>query len=261
MLGVGWLILLTALLGAVLGSFLNVLVIRIKESSSLWGRSHCPQCQHTIPPHHLVPILSWLMLRGRCGFCHRHIHVQYPLVELAMACLTAITALRYDFLLTTDAVSSMLFEILFLATLLVLTVFDLRWKLLPMEFMTGSIIVFAVWNILRDHPSVGSMLIGALVGAVFLGAQFVLSRGKWMGGGDPIFGILIGIALGWPLSGYALYLTYMGGGLLMGLFLLVGIVKRGSRIPFGPMLAAGATLSLWFGPMLHRIVREWWIGG
>ncbi len=154
----------------------------------------------------------------------------------------------------------MIFTWTFFTVLVLLGTFDLRWKLLPIEVMTFSLIVFACWNVLRGGPSVTSMFIGVVVATVFLGGQVVISHGRWMGRGDPLLGMLIGVALGWPLTGYALYFTYVGGGLLMLVLFLAGIVKRGERIPFAPMLGTGAVLALWLGPGLHRILHAWWVG-
>lgn len=261
MMPLGWEIAAAGVLGAILGSFMNVVIFRLYQGTTLWGRSSCPHCQTVLRPHHLVPVLSWIFLRGRCASCHRSIHIQYPLVELAMACLTILTYLRYRPILSGGEWSSLFFELFFVGILLLLAVFDLRWKLLPIECMTASIIVFGVWNFVRGGPSIASMLLGAFVGAAFLGIQVLFSRGRWMGAGDPLFALLIGIALGWPLSGYALYFTYIGGGLLMLPLFLLRIVKRGMRIPFGPMLATGALFSLWFGPWLHTYVRQLWFVG
>lgn len=258
-LPLGWGIAFAALFGAVLGSFINVLVFRLREGTSLWGRSRCPHCQAVIRPHHLVPILSWVWLQGRCADCKKKIHIQYPLVELVMGCLVVVSYLRFPSL-SMGEMHSLLFEVVFLGVLLMLAVFDLRWKLLPIESMTASLTVFAVWNFVRGGPSLPSMFVGACVGAIFLGVQVVVSKGAWMGRGDPLLAMLIGIALGWPLSGYALYFAYVGGGCLMLVLFLLGYVKRGDRIPFGPMLATGAICALWFGPTLHRMVLQLWRG-
>ena len=81
--------------GAIIGSFLNVWIVRTRAHMSLWGRSRCPTCQYVLRPRHLVPIVSWIVLRGRCVSCQRPIHVQYPLVELLSGCLCVIAWSRY----------------------------------------------------------------------------------------------------------------------------------------------------------------------
>lgn len=243
------------LLGAVLGSFANVLIIRMKDASTLWGRSQCVHCKTPLKPRHLVPIVSWLLLRGRCAFCRKPIHFQYPAVEALAACLTLAAFLRHDPILSPHEIWSFLFEMFFALDLLVLVAFDLRWKLLPIEFMAGSAIFFSVWNALSG-TSILAILTGVAVGAGFLYAQVFLSKGRWMGEGDPWAGGLIGAALGWPGMGFALYLTYVAGGVLAAFLLISGLVKRGGRIPFAPFLAFGAILALWFAPVLAQLLEN-----
>ena len=165
------------MLGAVFGSFANVLIIRLKEASTLWGRSHCVHCKTVLKPHHLVPIISWLALRGRCAFCQKSIHFQYPLVEMAAACLTLIAFLRHDPIVFPHELSRFFFEMLFSIDLLVLVAFDLRWKLLPIEFMAVSAVIFGLWNLILGMPIL-SLLMGVLVGAGFLYLQVFLSKGR-----------------------------------------------------------------------------------
>jgi prepilin signal peptidase PulO-like enzyme (type II secretory pathway) len=239
--------------GSALGSFANVLVIRMREASSLWGRSACVHCKTPIAAKHLVPVLSWFVLGGKCASCGRPIHIQYPLVEGLAGLFALMAFLRHNPLDGGAEAGLFLFELLFSMSLLVLVAFDWRWKLLPLEFMAGSTIVFAVWRMLGGVPF-SSVAIGTVVGAGFLGVQVLLSRGKWMGSGDPWAGALVGAALGWPGVGFALYLTYIIGGLAAVYLLLSGIVRRGTRIPFVPLLASGALLALWFEPSLLRLV-------
>ena len=249
---------MVGIVGAVIGSFINVVVVRLRARLTLWGRSACPECKQRLAPHHLIPVLSWVLLRGRCAYCHKRIHIQYPLVEILMACLAIGAYLQHGLQPGLLELWSLVFDIVFFAVLLTLAVFDARWKLLPIEVMTASVVIFAMANVLRHGPSVPSMVIGALVGAVFFGFQVVVSKGRWMGKGDPLLAVLIGTALGWPLSGYALYFTYMGGGLVMLVLWLFGLVKHGSRVPFAPWLALGAVLATWFGPALHASLRYLW---
>lgn len=240
--------------GSVFGSFANVLIVRMKDASSVWGRSHCIHCKIRIRPHHLVPILSWFVLGGRCADCKKPIHVQYPLVEAAGASICLVAFLRHNFLLDPEQIYAFLFEFFFALDLLVLVAFDLRWRLLPIEFMAGSALAFFLFRIfvMPDAPSLVSAILGVVVGAGFLGAQVIVSRGKWMGMGDPWAGALIGAALGWPLIAYALYSTYLVGGIVAVFLFVVGLAKRGTRVPFAPFLAIGAMLAIWFGPWMQK---------
>ncbi|MSR85736.1 prepilin peptidase, partial [Candidatus Uhrbacteria bacterium] len=101
------------ILGACLGSFLNVAIIRLKDASSMWGRSKCPECGKKIRSRHLVPILSWFLLHGCCADCHKPIHFQYPLVEFAAGLLMLVAFFRHNFFLTPSALEPFLFELIF----------------------------------------------------------------------------------------------------------------------------------------------------
>ncbi len=248
--------LLAGLLGAIIGSFLNVLIIRLYKGITIMGRSECPHCRTTLRPQHLVPVLSWIWLRGRCATCQHPIHIQYPLVELAAAIILVVVYVRYPLLANPSLWPLFVTESLFLLLLLALVVFDLRWKVLPIEPMVIAAVIAAAWNILSGTLPWMSVLIGILVGGGFLGAQVWLSRGRAMGGGDPWLGVLMGAFLGWPQVGIALYLTYiLGGGIVLVLFLL-GMVRRGSRIPFAPLLALGTLGAVLYGPVVEAWIRE-----
>ncbi len=242
-------------LGAVFGSFANVLVIRMKDASSLWGRSRCVHCKSVIRPHHLVPIVSWFVLGGRCADCGKKIHIQYPLVEALAALLALVAFFRHDFLADPSRLAAFLFEFVFLLDMLVLVAFDLRWRLLPVEFMIGSALVFASWQLMTGALMFPSVILGMVVGGGFLGVQVLISRGRWMGLGDPWAGALIGAALGWPMIAYALYATYIVGGITAIFLFLSGLAKRGARVPFAPFLATGALLAIWFGSWMRMVVR------
>lgn len=243
-------------LGAVLGSFINVLVIRMREASSILGRSHCVHCQMPIRPRHLVPIVSWLLLKGRCADCGKRIHFQYPLVEAAAAALALIAYLRHPVFADWSQANLFFFELFFTLSLLVLATFDLRWKLLPIEFMSAATVTLALWGFASGASSWSSLLIGIAIGAGFLGLQVLISGGKWMGSGDPWMGAMIGAGLAWPRVAVGLYLTYIIGGGMAIVMLAFGLVKRGARIPFAPMLTVGALAALWFGAPVQAWFAE-----
>lgn len=245
-------IILAALLGGTMGSFSNVLAIRWHEAASLSGRSKCPECGHTIRPRHLVPVVSWILLRGRCADCKTKIHIQYPLVEATAILLGVIAAVLHD-----PISAPGLFFVQFILTvgLIAPIVMDLRWQELPVEYLAGlgvfAVAARTVGSVLAGEAVLLSLLwsIAAIVGAVlFFGAQVVLSRGKWLGEGDIWFGAMMGAMLGTPaLTGVGIYLAYIVGGIWAFAGLVSGLYKRGSRLPFAPALAAGTMVALWHG--------------
>lgn len=248
-------LLAAAVFGAVFGSFANVVAIRTHDESSLWGRSHCVECKTPLKIRHLVPVLSWLIQRGKCETCGKRIHIQYPLVELAGALIAIITVARHMPMQTEWP--WILFEFFFGITLLIFLVMDARWMELPIEMMVGAGVIFTLWNMLLRVVSgetvavvAWSHVVGFAAVACFFLLQWVVSRGRWIGSGDIWLGAVIGAVLGWPAVGVAMYFAYILGGSAALILLLVGKLKPGTRVPFAPALAAGAIAAIWWAPWL-----------
>ncbi len=243
-----------ALIGAALGSFANVVIIRFHEEASLWGRSACPTCKKLLRPRHLIPIFSWLVLRGRCADCKAAIHIQYPLVEGAAVLLAVIVAFRYD-----PFVSPLLFgaELILILALLVPVVMDIRWKELPVEylvvlglfgaFIRGAGFTFEGFFLTQLFFD---LILPVVAASTFFGLQVYLSKGRWMGSGDIWFGGMMGAILGWPGVLVGVYLAYVIGGMVALFGLAFKIYKRGDRLPFAPALALGTLIAHWYGAHL-----------
>lgn len=229
-----------AILGACLGSFCNVLIVRMKEERSLGGRSACMQCQKTLTITELIPLFSWIALRGKCRHCKTPIHIQYPVVELAGAAIGLYAIAAYGHI-GAHNIAHVLFTVTFLFFLLVITAFDMRWQLVPTVFVVGGGVLFAGWNVLLGQApemiAFGILSTGGVLAALTWG-----SRGKWMGEGDPFVGATIGAALGWPLGPIALLVGFVIGGIIAMLLLCTGRVTRKTHLPFVPFLALGAFL-------------------
>ncbi|MEK7116522.1 MAG: prepilin peptidase [Patescibacteria group bacterium] len=238
-------ILFTALLGAALGSFANVIIIRWHENASITGRSRCPACKKTLRPRHLVPILSWMLLRGKCAHCGVQIHFQYPIVEACAALLAVIAAIRHDPVIDTW---SFVFESVVTIGLIVPVVMDIRWKELPVEYLVGIGIFSFVFHAILTFSSISGTIVAIAGASAFFGLQVLLSRGRWLGQGDVWFGGMMGAILGTPLlTGLAIYMSYLFGGIFAIVGLLMGAFRRKSRVPFAPALAAGTLVALWHG--------------
>ncbi len=251
-----------AILGACLGSFVNVVVIRLHESSSMMGRSRCLSCKNVIRPRHLVPIFSWLMLRGRCADCGVRIHMQYPLLELIAAVSTIIIASRFSPLEGTWL--WFIYLTLMSMGVLVMMTMDLRWKELPLEVMIALGLLGLVWHLgvsinlgtVSIISVMRSTLLAVATAVGFFGLQWLVSKGRWLGSGDVWFGAMMGFVLGWPGTPIAIYLAYLVGGSAVLLFMLLGYVKRGMRIPFAPALGTGLLLVLWFEPAITQWINR-----
>lgn len=194
----------------------------------------------------LIPVLSWIGLRGRCGFCGKPIHWQYPLVEAAGALIgvmAVLTAMGAD---GSWAVLEGIAFALFFFALLVVTAFDLRWGLVPVEFTLGAALATGAVRVM-DGSGLALTLAGALATGGLLWLIVFLSRGRLMGEGDPAVGLLLGAGLGWPLGIVGVGAAFLVGGIVAMLLLAARKVGRKTPVPFVPFLAVGAIMAYWWG--------------
>lgn len=222
-----------------LGSFANVCIWRLPRKESIaWPPSHCTQCQGKLRPQHLLPLISWLALRGKCAMCKGKISLRYPAVELATALLFA--AIGYKWQLS---ITSLQYCILSLA-LIISVATDISHREVPDQVSLGTAAILALIALLTAQW--GHLLGGILLfGILFLIA--VASRGG-MGGGDIKLALAIGLGLGWKLGLVALALAIVFGGVLATVLLLRG--NRGKALPFAPFLAAGTWIAMFLGGIL-----------
>ncbi len=235
--------------GAIVGSFLNVVLWRLRTGESIVvGRSHCPSCRHVLAAVDLVPIASWLALRGRCRYCRTPIDSSYLAVELATGALFALAAWRVLPAASFDGrtLASLLLDWFVLGTLIVVFVYDLRYMLIPRRLtLPAAAIAFAA-NAALGRSATG-LLAGIAIGAGFFWLQYAISRGRWIGGGDIGLGALIGAALGAQGTLLTLFLAYVVGA-IVGVALLASRAKSWrSEVPFGTFLSAAAAVALLFG--------------
>ena len=233
-------VIVAAGLGAIAGSFLNALSFRWGTGRSvLKGRSHCMHCGHTLGAWDLVPVASWVYLRGRCRYCGGRISAQYPLVECSAALLGVWTALIYH-----DPLTFAFWFVVHLILLFVL-VYDLRHMIIPwgasllLMALSGVYLFFAGADVLW-------WLSGPLLAApLFL--IFLLSRGRAMGFGDALLEVSLGWLMGFTMGLTALMLAFwLGAGVGIVLMLAGRRYTMKSEVPFGPFLITGAWLTLLF---------------
>ncbi len=244
-----------ALLGAAFGSFLNCAAWRITHGESVWrGRSHCPACGHSLGAGELIPVLSFLLQKGRCRHCGEKISVRYPLTELLFALLTVLCLLRFDLSWLC------LRNWIFLCCLFCLTLTDLDAFVIP----DGCLLTAAgAWllgiPLLRPGwPAVrGELLAALLFGGGILLLSLLMDRvlgRESLGGGDVKLLAVQGLYLGPAGSLFALMLACVLG-LILGKGWHAG-TGSGKAFPFGPAIAAAATLVLFFG---DRLI-SWYLG-
>jgi prepilin signal peptidase PulO-like enzyme (type II secretory pathway) len=250
--------------GLCMGSFVNALVWRMheqsrkkqpsKELSILKGRSMCPHCRHELAVKDLIPVLSWLALRGRCRYCGKPIARQYPLVELSAAALFVLSYIWWPVAFSGPQTALFVLWLLLLTGFVALIVYDLRWMLLPDRMLAPLGVLAALWAVITiasaDKPliaflnTVGAVIVG---GGVFY-ALFQVSKGKWIGGGDVKLGWLLGLIAGTPArSGLFIFLGALLGSLVSVPLLLTKRAGRNTVIPFGPFLILAIIIVQLFG--------------
>lgn len=250
---------LCGLLGLVLGSFANVVIHRVPEGGSvLRPPSACPGCATPIKPWDNIPVLSWLVLRGRCRGCGEPISGRYPLVELAGGVLFAIVGWWIASMDPPDwyALPGYL---LFAFTLLVVTVIDARTRRIPNRLtypLTPALaVLLCAAALLGGEPGRAlRTLLAALAAFAFL-LLLALINPRGMGMGDVKFAPFLGLGLGyvgWGAVVVGIFGAFLLGGLISLALLALRLRGRKDLLPFGPYLAAGAFLALFFGPAVVR---------
>ncbi|MBU0636612.1 MAG: prepilin peptidase [Patescibacteria group bacterium] len=226
--------------GLAMGSFLNCLVWRLHQQKSLWKRSCCPKCKKQIAWHDNIPLLSFIILNKKCRQCGCSISWQYPVVELATGLLFVMAFVdNFQFSILT------LRNFFLICVMIVIFIYDLRWYLiLDIVVLPACLIIFLL------NLSIGfswqNLLISGIIGSSFFLLQFVVSRGRWIGGGDIRLGLLLGLAFGWPNILVIIFIGYLIGSLI-GLGLIIFNRKKwSSQLPLGVFLSVAAIIVLFW---------------
>ncbi|PIY75351.1 MAG: prepilin peptidase [Candidatus Portnoybacteria bacterium CG_4_10_14_0_8_um_filter_40_50] len=269
--------------GLCVGSFLNVLIFRLgsdggenviggyaergQSPAKLGGRSHCPKCGHQLAWQDLVPVLSFVLLKGRCRYCQKAISWQYPIVELATGLLFLILSLSDSDRIFSLSDSITLIYFLFIAScLIVIFVSDLKYFIIPDEIIIAGVIGTFLYKLLSafDFASLRSgnnlypelveglklllpFALSAVIASAFFLVIVLITRGRGMGLGDAKLAFLMGLVLGWPKILPALLLAFVSGALVGLILILAGKAKMKSEIPFGTFLAANTFLIMLLG--------------
>lgn len=252
--------------GLCLGSFVNALVWRLKTKRN-WvsDRSICTHCKHRLAAVDLIPLLSWLYLRGRCRYCHKKID-DNPLVELLMGVLFSLSYLVWP--LGFDGEGTLRFAVWLLALVLLVAMFlyDLKWMLLPNKLTftllgIGAVQLVVVW-VIRDFDFglIEQTALSVVLGGAVFHLIYVFSKGKYIGGGDVKLGYAYGLLLLDPLLSW-LVITFASviGSLVSGVMIFAGKAKLKSKLPFGPMLILGIIVAMLWGQKLWEFVNNLWL--
>jgi leader peptidase (prepilin peptidase)/N-methyltransferase len=227
--------------GLLLGSFYNVVGLRVPYKQSIvTPRSHCPYCKRTLKPLELIPVLSFLFLKGKCSSCSKSISMLYPSIELSTALLFVFSYWHFGW------TGELFISFVVVSLLMIITVSDLAVMLIPDKILVVCGLLLIVLRILFPMEPWWNSLLGSITGFGLLYCIAVISKGG-MGGGDIKLFAVLGIGLGWKGILIAFFFAAFLGSVIGGLLLLAGKVKRKQKIPFGPFIAVGALFSLYFG--------------
>ena len=225
--------------GIVIGSFLNVLIYRLpKHENIATKRSHCMECGYQLKWYDLIPLFSYLFLRGRCRKCGARISIQYPIIEAANGILYVLIFLRYGL-----TIETLLYCLLFSA-LLALSVIDFRTFEIPVGFNI-FILILGLVRVATDYKNWLLYLIGLVSVSLFLFAIFAISKGRGIGGGDVKLMAATGLLLGWKLN----LLGFVMGCILGSIIHIIRmkVSKEGRTLAMGPYLSLGVVLTVFFG--------------
>lgn len=263
--------------GLALGSFVNALIWRLHEQSQakksksnkskanlsiINGRSVCPNCRHKLAWYDLIPILSWVFLKGRCRYCKKPIPIQYPLVELALALVFTLSYAFWPVSISGGQWVLFITWLLAAVGLLALLVYDAHWMLLPNKIIYPTLAVAAVGRVVyligyephRLHALL-YWLLGVAVASGLFWILYTVSRGKWIGYGDVRLGLITGTLLATPAKSFLMiFLASVMGVVLIIPALAAGKKTLASKLPYGPFLITATAICV----LLGQPIIDWY---
>ncbi len=255
------------LFGLIIGSFLNCLIWRLYQKENIVDRSYCPKCRQRIAWYDNIPILSFVLLGGRCRHCRKPISWQYPVVELTTAILFLLAFYKniqypitnnqiifnnqypifnYFSLLTSNFLLLTFRDWFIICVMIVIFVYDLRWYMILDKVTLPACAAVLILNLLSGYNLWNILISGIICGSFFL-IQFLISGGKWIGGGDIRLGLLMGLVLGWPQVLVAIMLAYLIGSIAGLILIFSGRKKWDSAVPLGVFLTLATVITLFYG--------------
>jgi len=254
------------LFGLAVGSFLNCVIYRLETGGNFFrGRSFCPKCKHILSWPDLIPLFSFLLLKGKCRYCQQKISWQYPLVEFSTAWLFVLI-FNLQFISTLSQFITTLYLFIISCFLIIIFVYDLKHYIIPDKIIYPAIAVAFLYQIISNFQWVAGgwrpisitnfqflitnfyhPFLSAVGAALFFLFIVLISRGKWMGVGDIKLAFLMGLVLGFPNILVALFSAF-----LLGAIIGIGLIISGkktlkSEVPFGPFLVTGTFIALFWG--------------
>lgn len=279
------------LFGLATGSFLNCIIYRLHSGENFlftpleisakakkpggffkrfltgFTRSYCPHCKHILGWQDLIPVLSFLILKGKCRYCQKRISFQYPLVELATGILFVFIFQQSMVLWLSGSMAPWFFNTFFLflisCFLIIIFVYDLKHFIIPDKIIYPAILMSGIWYLVLSiffnfytRYEILNTIYAALGAAAFFLIIVLISQGKWMGIGDIKLAFFMGLFLGFPNILVALFLAFF-----IGAIIGVGLIAAGkktikSEVPFGPFLVTGTFIALFWGQQLTNCYQN-----
>lgn len=240
---------LAFIIGATFGSFLNVVIDRLSTGRSIvFGRSYCENCKKTLSFLDLIPIISFVLLGGKCRYCHKKIPFRLLLVETV--CGLTLSFLLWEALLGFITFASLILLAIILFSFIGIFFADIEYGIIPdWLVITGSISSFFL--ILVEKQSIFQHVLSAGGAVLFFFLLFAVTKGKGMGFGDVKLSFLLGLFLGFPQIVIALYMAFLTGASLSIILVIWRKVRFfGGTIPFGPFMVLSAVVAYFWGDMI-----------
>ncbi|ULT55834.1 prepilin peptidase [Neobacillus drentensis] len=233
--------------GVVLGSFFNVIGLRVPVNKSIiTPRSACPNCGHQLTPFELIPVLSYMFQKGKCRGCQSRISPIYPFFELLTGILFALAPYVFGWS------GELVVALTFISMFIIITVSDIHYMIIPDKILVWFAGIFLLERIIWPLYPWWDSILGSVTGFLLLLIIAVVSKGG-MGFGDVKLYALIGFVLGFKLVLLSFFLSTLFGAVIGGLALLLRVVKKRQPIPFGPFIAAGSLTAYFWGTKLINL--------
>jgi len=245
------------ILGLFIGSFLNVLSDRLpRQESVIKGRSYCEKCKKTLEWYDLIPLLSFILLKGKCRYCKANLSFYYPFAELITGILFTLTAffvfngsqlLIFNF----QSLLSLIYYLLIVSSLIVVFFTDLKYGVIPGIIIFFATLISFIYLMLNPQLPILPHLLSAVGAGLFFLALYIGTKKRGMGFGDVEVAFLMGLTLGFPDIVVSLYIAFLVGAIIGVIFIFLKKKKiSGATIPFGPFLVLGTLSAIFWGGII-----------
>ncbi len=239
------------ILGLTFGSFFNVLIERIPNKISITGRSKCDFCNKTLRWYDLLPVFSFIVLKGKCRYCKKKLSFSYPFIEF----LTGVLFLSVYLFSPDQGILDLFVGLLVISVLVLVFFIDLRYGIIPNNIVIPSSLGIFIWLLFFHKELLIVNSLSALGLAGFFLLIFLISKGRAMGFGDIKLAIFLGLFFGFPGTLVLAYVAFLTGGLVGTILIIWKKKKLSSQIPFGPFLVLGSLAYFFLQNQIFSVLR------